>query len=80
MYIKLFLVAMLGLSISCFAESEVSQLKPSPEIDQAKKATVEDDQLTRIKTKRKTTESQSSQESGLDKQSLMIDYCRKHTC
>lgn len=80
MHIRLFLIAALSLSVSCFAEPGRNQPKPLPESDQAKSAPIEGGQPAQIEAEKETAESQSAQETGLSKQSLMIDYCRKHTC
>lgn len=80
MRIKLFLAVVLSLSVPCFADSEGNQLESLLEVDQMKNISTEDEQSTRIEAGKKETESQSSQETDLDKKSLMIDYCRKHTC
>lgn len=80
MQIKLFLAAVLSLSVSCFAKSEGNQPEPSPETCQTKNIVTGNEQPTQIKAGKKKAESQSSQETGLDKKSLMIEYCRKHTC
>jgi len=80
MRIKLFLAIVLSLSVSCFADSEGNQPESLLEVDQMKNISTEDEQSTRIEAGKKETESQSSQETDLDKKSLMIDYCRKHTC
>ncbi|SFU49147.1 hypothetical protein SAMN05216339_10336 [Nitrosomonas eutropha] len=80
MCIKLFLIAMLSLSISCFAESGGGQPQSLSVTNQAEPVSTENRQPAQIKAKNKKTESQPLQEIGLDKKSLMIDYCRKHTC
>ncbi len=80
MHIKLFLIAVLSLSISCFAESERDQPELLSETDQAGSARTGNEQPARIEAGKKTAEPQPPQETSLDKQSLMIDYCRKHTC
>lgn len=80
MRIKLFLLAVLSLSVSCFAESERNQSESSPEAGQTKNISTGNKQPTRIEAGKKEAESQPSQETSLDKKSLMIDYCRKHTC
>ncbi|WP_347888901.1 hypothetical protein ABHF54_05645 [Nitrosomonas europaea] len=80
MRVKLFLAVVLSLSVSCFAGSGGDQPESLPETGQTKNTSTGDEQPTRIETGKKEAESQSSQETGLDKQSLMIDYCRKHTC
>ncbi|MDL1864424.1 hypothetical protein FBQ90_04340 [Betaproteobacteria bacterium PRO5] len=80
MRIKLFLAAVLSVSVSCFAGSEGDQPESLLETGQTKNASTGDKQPARIETGKKETESQSSEEAGLDKKSLMIDYCRKHTC
>lgn len=80
MRIKLFLVAVLSVSVSCFAESEGNQSELLSEADRTQNLSTGDEQLIQIKAEKKQAESQSSQETGLDKQSLMIDFCRKHTC
>lgn len=80
MRIKLFLAAVLSLSVSCFAESERSRSQSLPEADQTKNISTGNEQPTRIEAGKKKAESQPSQETSLDKKSLMIDYCRTHTC
>jgi len=80
MHVKLFLVAVLGLSVSCFAESKVGQSGSLPGSGQAKNSQTESNQSASVKAAGKETESQSSQENSLDKKSMMIDYCRTHTC
>lgn len=80
MRIKLFLAVVLSLSVPCFADSEGNQPESLLEIDQMKSVSTGDEQPTRIEAGKKEAESQSSQETSLDKKSLMIDYCRKHTC
>jgi len=80
MRIKLFLAVVLSLSVPCFADSKGNQPESLLEVDQMKNISTEDEQSTRIEAGKKETESQSSQETDLDKKSLMIDYCRKHTC
>ncbi|MXS85978.1 hypothetical protein ABO04_08665 [Nitrosomonas sp. HPC101] len=81
MRIKLVLVAVLSLSISCFAESGEDQSKPLPAADQVGNISTGNEQPVQIKVEKKKSKSQPSQEEiNVDKQSLMIDYCRKHTC
>ncbi|ABI59872.1 hypothetical protein [Nitrosomonas eutropha] len=80
MRIKLFLTAVLSLGVSCFAESGESQPQSLSVTNQAEPISTENRQPAQIKAKKKKTKSQPSQEIGLDKKSLMIDYCRKHTC
>lgn len=80
MRIQLFLAAVLSLSVSCFAESEGNQPESLPAADQMENVSTKDEQPTRIEAGKGEAESQSSQEIGLNKKSLMIDYCRKHTC
>jgi len=81
MRVKLFLVVMLSVSITCFAESESAQPEPLPAIDQVgDSVTGENERSARIKEKKKKNKSQPAQETGLNKRSLMIEYCRKHTC
>ncbi|WP_292976495.1 hypothetical protein [Nitrosomonas sp.] len=80
MRISFFLIVMLGLSMACFAESGDEQLKPSSAINQPESITGENEQPARIKAEKKKIESQFTQKNGINKRSLMIDYCRKHTC
>lgn len=80
MRIKLFLAAVLSLSVSCFAEPKEDQSGSLPDSSQARNSRAESSQSASVEAADKETESQSSQETGLDKKSLMIDYCRTHTC
>ncbi|MCC6161284.1 MAG: hypothetical protein IT526_03435 [Nitrosomonas sp.] len=77
---EFFLAIVLSLSVPCFAESKEDPSGSLIEVGQAENSQAQARQPAQIETADKENESQSSQESGLDKQSLMIDYCRTHTC
>lgn len=78
MLIKIFLVAVMSLSISCFAEPGGDQLKSSTDSNQQ----IQTPQSSSPTSDSSTTKgsSQSTQDPNTDKKPSMIDYCRKHTC
>ena len=83
MLIKLFLAAVLSLSVSCYAESGSDQSKKLLDFSQLKKSSTDINQSSQSSpssTTAKKTESQSSQDGSEDKKPSMIEYCRNHTC
>ena len=72
--LKLFFAAVLGLSVSCFAESGTDKSKSSTDSNQQTQTSQSGSSTT---TKEN---SQSTQDPNKDKKPSMVDYCRKHTC
>ncbi len=83
MLIKLFLAAVLSLSVSCFAESggdQPKQLLDSSQLKNSSSNTSLTPQSSSSNASAKKAESQSLQDDSQDKKPPMVDYCRKHTC
>lgn len=83
MLIKLFLAAVLSLSVSCYADSGNSQPKKLLDSSQLKKSSTDSNQnsqSTPSSTSAKKTESQSSQDGNQDNKPPMVEYCRNSTC
>jgi len=77
---KLFLVVMLGLSMTCFAEAGREQSKLLSTANQVENVTNENKQPVQVEAKKNNLQSIQETGSSKNKRSLMIDYCRKHTC
>lgn len=73
MLIKIFLVAALTFSISCFAESAGDKSKLSFDSDQQKQTSPSDSSTTK-------ENSQAPQDSKQTKKPAMVEYCKKNTC
>ncbi len=83
MLIKLFLAAVLSLSVSCYAESGKDQPKKLLDSSQLKNSSTDSSQSSQSASSSasaKKAESQSSQDVGEDKKPSMIQYCQEHTC
>lgn len=75
MFIKFILAAILGLSVSCFAESGADKSKSSTDSNQQTQTPAPQSGSSTTKGN-----SQSTQDPNKDKKPSMVDYCRKHTC
>ncbi len=83
MLIKLFLAAVLSLSVSCYAESGSDQPKKLLDSSQIKKSSTDTGSSTQSappSASAKKAESQSSQDTNQDEKPSMIKYCQEHTC
>ncbi len=84
MFIKIFLALSLGLSVSCFAESDNSKSRLLIEPDQQKRSSIAANQQKKSIQLNSSTEHtsspQSTQDTNQNNPPSMIEYCRKHTC
>ncbi len=83
MLIKLFLAAVLSISVSCFAESGGGELKSlidtSQQIQSSKNASQKTESSSSDSLK-KEGESQSTQGTNPKEKPSMIEYCRENPC
>ena len=83
MLIKIFMVVVLSLSVSCFAESGGNQSKSLIDKNQQTQSssdTNQQSQPSQSDSLVKKRDSQSTEGSNSEKKPSMIEYCRQHTC
>ena len=73
MLLKILMAAILGVSVSCFAETGSDKTK----ISAGEKSTATSSSASTSTAKES---SESSPVVGSDKKPSMVDYCKKHTC
>jgi len=74
MLIKIVLVAVLSLGVSCFAESGADKSKPPADSNSPAQASSVASPATKENTK------SSTQNSSTHKKPSMVDFCKKHPC
>ncbi len=80
---KLFLIALLSLSVSCFADSNGNKSKSLMDSNQqipSLSDSKQQKQAPQQGSSEQKEDHQSSQGSNPPKKPSMIEYCREHTC